>query len=355
LLEAIRGRSYEGRTLFATPPAVTLPHGARVLIVRLSALGDVLFALETVASLKAERPDVAVDFLVEDRFADLLAGHPQLAAVRTVPRRGGAAWVRAALALRRTRYDAVLDLHGILKSGVQVWLARAGRKVGYAPPGAREGAHLLYRERVALPAPLPHRADRGYALLRALGLRGAPARPVLAPPDRAPDFWDGHDGRRVVLHPGTSAFAAFKRWPAAKFAALAQRLRARGTAPVVSHGPGERDLAAAIAAQAGGLRLLDGGRLGLRGLGAVYAQADVVVAADTGPLHVAAAAGTSVVALFGPKDPALYGPRTPRQRVLFAAVPCRPCRRRTCPSPQCVLALDVDDVERAVLDLLARR
>jgi ADP-heptose:LPS heptosyltransferase len=87
----------------------------------------------------------------------------------------------------------------------------------------------------------------------------------------------------------------------------------------------------------------------------VYAEADVVVAADSGPLHLAAAAGAPVVALFGPKDPDLYGPRTERRHLLFASVPCRPCRRRTCASPQCVLGVEVDAVERAVCTAIEGR
>jgi lipopolysaccharide heptosyltransferase I len=334
---------------------MTLPPNGRVLVIRLSALGDVLFALETVASLKAERPDVRVDFLVEDRFADLLQRHPQLDQVVVFPRRRKPAILGHLRRLRRTRYDAVLDLHGISKSALHVVCARASRKLGYDAPGAREGAQRWYRERVALPVPLPHRAERGYALLRALGLRGERARAVLAPPDQPPRFWRPSDRPRVVLHPGTSSFATFKRWPADKFVDLARRLRARAIDPVVSFGPGEAELAQQIAAAAGGVRLLDGGALGLRGLGAVFAATDVVVAADTGPLHIAAAAGAGVVALFGPKDQALYGPRTAAQRLLFAPVPCRPCTLRACVSPQCVLGVEVDGAERAVAELLALR
>lgn len=333
----------------------SIPREGRVLVVRLSALGDVLFALETVASLKAERPDVRVDYLVEDRFADLLHGHPDLDHVLVYPRRHKRRIPGHLRRLRRTRYDAVLDLHGITKSAVQVLCARAARKLGYDAPGAREGAERFYSERVALPQPLPHRADRGYHLLRALGLRAAPTAPTLAPPDRPPDFWRSDEHPRVVLHPGASAFAAFKRWPLPKFVGLARRLRESGIMPAISFGPGEEELARALLAGAGCGRLLDGRALGLRGLGAVFAGADVVVAADTGPLHIAAAAGAGVVALFGPKDPALYGPRTERRHVLFADVPCRPCRLRTCPSPQCVLGIAVDDAARAVFDLLPSR
>ncbi len=80
-------------------------------------------------------------------------------------------------------------------------------------------------------------------------------------------------------------------------------------------------------------------------------QADVVVAADTGPLHIATAVGTRVVALFGPKDADLYGPRGTGHALLFHDVPCRPCKRRECASPQCVLGIGVDEVLRNVLAL----
>ena len=155
--------------------------------------------------------------------------------------------------------------------------------------------------------------------------------------------------------PGTSAFATFKRWPVARFAQLAQRLTSRGLGVVVSHSPGEEALVAPITQAAPSARSIDGRQLGLRGLAGVLAAADLVVAADTGPLHIASALGTRVVALFGPKDARRYGPRAFDGRsheVLAAEVPCRPCTRRDCASPQCVLGLDVDTVEAAVLRAL---
>jgi lipopolysaccharide heptosyltransferase I len=346
----------------ATPPATapastTLPPGARVLVIRLSALGDVLFALETVAALKRARPDVRVDFLVEDRFASLLEQHPQLERVHTVPRRRRLAVVPALLRLRRERYDIVLDLHGILKSALQVVFSRARRKLGFTSGGAREGAWHAYHEAVPLPVPLPHRADRGFHLLAALGLPAEPCPPQLAAAEPPAELLHGVPRPLVLLHPGTSAFAAFKRWPIERFTELAARLRRRGHGVAVSFGPGEDDLAAAIASGADGVRCVAGKELGLRGLAGVLRCADVVVAADTGPLHLAGAVGTACVALFGPKDVARYGPRHHGRvppKVLFHDVPCRPCTRRDCVSPQCVLGLQVDAVEAAVLHQLER-
>jgi len=348
-----------------------VPQGGSVLLVRLSALGDVLFALETVTALHQARPDLALDFLVDDRFGAILGDHPHLREVLCYPRKRRRAVPRFLAGLRRRRWDLVLDLHGLAKSALCVGAARAPRKLGFAPPGSREGAHRAYTRAVELPVPLPHRAARGFYLLADLGLieplpaasvaadpSSPTARPALGLPGDAPQPWSATENAtrrapRVVLHPGTSAFAAFKRWPAERFAQLGAALLADGAEVVVSFGPGERDLAQQVASGAPGLGLLDGKDYGLLGLGTVYRDADLVVAADTGPLHLAAAVGTRVVALFGPKDPSLYGPRGEGHAVLFRDVPCRPCRRRRCPAPLCIRGLDVEPVLAAARASLA--
>ncbi|MGB3967222.1 MAG: glycosyltransferase family 9 protein [Planctomycetota bacterium] len=342
-------------TAESLPAQRWLPRGGSALVIRLSALGDVLFALETVAALKRERPDVRIDFLVEDRFRSLLDGHPQLERVLVYPRQRPLAIAASLAALRRSHYDVVLDVHGILKSALHVQLARARCKVGPAPPASREGAARAYHLAVAMPAPTPHRADIGHRLLAAIGLSGAPAPPVLAVRQPPPDLLARLPAPRVLLHPGTSAFAAFKRWPVDRFAELARRLAARGLSVLVGFGPGERELVAPVLAAAPACQPIDGAALGLLGLAGVMQQCAVVVAADTGPLHLGAAVGARCVALFGPKDPLRYGPRQHgpvAPVVLFHDTPCRPCRRRTCATPQCVLGLGVEAAEAAVVRLL---
>lgn len=324
-------------------------------MIRLSALGDVIFALESLASLKNERPDLRVDFLIEDRFASILNGHPSINRLIVVPRRNPwkiilklPGYLRA---LRAERYDVVFDFHGILKSSIHVLLARGRLKVGYASPGSREGAAFAYHRRVDLPTPLPHRADRGSFLLRALGLAGVQHPTELPVGGELPAVFVTSESPKIILHPGTSTFATFKRWPIEKFVELAQALRSRQMGVAMSFGPGEAELFRITKAAVPDLIEIDGPSLGLVGLGQAMRQADVVVAADTGPLHIAAGVGTRVVALFGPKDSDLYGPRGAGHRILHHDVPCRPCKLRTCASPQCVLGISVGDVLKAVEDL----
>ncbi|MCA8971259.1 MAG: glycosyltransferase family 9 protein [Planctomycetes bacterium] len=354
----------------------------RYLLVRLSAIGDVVFALESVAALRAVDPGARIDWLVEDRIRPLLESHPDLERVLVYPRREFARravrpWLWPSLlllaarhvrSLRKTRYDAVLDLHGNLKSGFHVLLSRAKRKIGFDKARAKEGSWFAVRERVALPTPQPHRSEEGLLLLERLV--GAPvARPPhpTFPVDEAAkaraNAWLDATRREtaahgttgiVVLAPGTSAFAAFKRWPARHYAELAERLCLHGLTVVVSTGPGERELGRNAVGQSGAL-WFDGADHGLAVALEVLRQASVCVAADSGPMHLAQAVGVPVVGIFGPKDPGRYGPRLPGSVVVRYATPCAPCGRRACELPTCVQAVTVDDVLRATLDILSRQ
>ena len=338
------------------PGTNMLPVGGRVLLIRLSALGDVLFALETVAALKRERPDVRIDFLVEDRFQNLLQNHPEIDHIVVYPRRQRWRIPMSLLRLRQQRYDVALDLHGIQKSAMHMLFVRARHKVGPSAPASREGATYAYNLTVPMPTPAPHRAAIGHMLLQAIGLSGTPTPPTIATDEPPAALLDGLPRPRVLLHPGTSAFAAFKRWPSDRFAELARRLSARGISVIVGFGPGEYELAAPALQSAPKSRAADGKELGLAGLAGCMRHCDVVVAADTGPLHLGAAVGARCVAIFGPKNEHRYGPRGQgdvQHELVYHPVPCRPCKRRTCVTPQCVLGISVDTVEAAVLRQLA--
>jgi lipopolysaccharide heptosyltransferase I len=322
----------------------------RILLVRLSALGDVVTGLHVLATVRARIPLARIGWLVEDRFATLLEGHPQIDTLHVYERRrfsfprSWARVVRLARGLRRERYDLALDLQGNLKSGLLARMAGARRLAGLDRPLSREGNRFLVRERVR--PPQGHRLEAYRALLDAVLGKG-PVAPAILPAAAT-----GEGNGAVVLHPGVSRFGSFKRWPAGSFAELGDRLAARLVARVVlTAGPGEREGAEEVRkAMRAGASIVE--PPGLRELAGVLAGARLVVACDTGPAHVAAATGAPTLTLFGPKDPAIFAPAGPRARTVRSGVRCSPCGLRACPDPVCMTALDVDRVERAALALL---
>lgn len=367
-------------------PRARRPRGPhRALVVRLSAVGDVLHALPAVHALAVARPDLELDWLVEDRAAALLEGHPDLARVHVVPRgrwtramRRPLAWPRAALELARfvsgllhRRYDAVVDLQGNLKSGLWALGAGAPARVGLASGEAREGNGFFVNRRVAVAARVRHRVERALRVLavlagRPLGFAGGGVAPVA--PDGHAAAWvtsalrdRGLEGRPfVVLHPGTSRFGAFKRWPAERFATLADRIvRETRAAVVVTGAPGEEPLVEAVRARAT-VATTSLVTPNLATLAAVLARGRVLVAADTGPLHLAAGLGVPVLGLFGPKDADVYGPYGRRPDGSVGPLPvlvrddvgCRPCAVRWCPEPVCMSGLEVDDVFARIVGLV---
>ncbi|MCG3134012.1 MAG: Lipopolysaccharide heptosyltransferase 1 [Planctomycetes bacterium] len=329
----------------------------RVLLVRLSALGDVVHALPALASLRAAMPHAEIGWLVEDRHAGVLEGHPQIDRLFTFRRRGG---IGAVLEARRTvrawRPDAAIDLQGNLKSGVLARLSGAPRRIGLPPGEAREGAHRFVNERVPAGPAGEHRSARALRLVRALAPGAPDAAPVLPPVRPESDEAMRAElarrgiGRFAVLVSGTSDFGAFKRWPPERFGAFARRLRdERGLAPLVSFGPGQRDLAERIVAASDGAAELTPETRSLADLVALLRGADLVVGADSGPVAIAAAAGVRTVALFGPKDPAVYAPPGRRVAVVWKQVYCSPCRLRVCDDPICMTTMTPDEAWAGVL------
>jgi ADP-heptose:LPS heptosyltransferase len=321
----------------------------RILLVRLSALGDVVTGLHVLSTLRARFCSAHIGWLVEDRFASLLLDHPQIDSLHVYERKRDRLpwnWWRIpgfVRRLRRERYDLALDLQGNLKSGVLARLSGAGRCVGLDRPLSREGNHLLVRERV--PPPDGHRVDAYHRLVDHVLGNGVTAAAVL-PAEPEP-----HGG--VVLHPGTSAFGAFKRWPLESYAALGDRLAAAGRGPILlTAGPGERPQADEVRR-----RMKSEARLveppGLPALRNVLAGARLVVAGDTGPAHIAAALGVPTAVLFGPKDPRVLAPVGPRVRTVRTGVRCSPCTLRFCPAPVCMSEMSVDLVAVCALEMLA--
>lgn len=296
---------------------------------RLSALGDVVCALPVLAALREHFPQAKVDWVVEPKAADLLQGHPLLHNVLLFPRQGFAKNFFGPLrkhfqALRRERYDFALDLQGNFKSSLQMIFARAKRKIGFARGFVHDGSHLFVGERVTPPGKRIHRVQKNLSLLEPLGIRASAER--LSPPpvdataaQRVEQFLlqlEIADRPFAILHPATSTWGQDKQWPPERFGALARRISQElQLVPIVTWGPGEKALAAEVAALSNGAARIAFETRSLKELVALIARCSLFVAGDTGALQIASVLGRPTVGIFGPTDPVVYGPIGPRSAV----------------------------------------
>jgi heptosyltransferase-1 len=284
----------------------------RILIVRLSAIGDVLHALPTAVAIRDAWPEATVGWVVEGRAGDLLEGHPAVDHVFRLPR----GWLLSAAAIRSLAStlrdfaaDIALDLQGLLKSGVATALSRAPARIGAARPQTREWAWLASNRRVTCSR--PHIIERHLELLGSLGLPFVPPRfdmprwPAAAA--TVAGWFPQGPPRTAILNPG--AGWASKLWEPDRFAAVARGLREREgvRSCVVWAGPTESEAADRIVA-AGEGSAFKAPATTLHELAEACRRAALFVSSDTGPLHLAAAVGTPCVGLMGPVPASRNGP-----------------------------------------------
>ena len=329
-------------------------HPHRVLLVRLGALGDVVRTMPAVAALRRLRPEAHLTWLVEEAAAPILEGFPALDGVRVLPRKSFAAGLgsvtrflptlaridRERRALAAERYDLALDFQGTLKSGLCLRATRAPVRVGFARGFGREGNHHFLTHPVAPDSPRLPRPQKFLSLVRVLGDVEAvprvrfPERPAeAAAVARFLEAAGPGEGPRILLWPGTSRRQAYKRWPARQFAELADALAAAGAGPVlIGWGPGEealRDEVLAAATSAPRATPL----FSLWELVELIRACHLVVAGDTGPMHIAGLLDVPLVVLYPRTDPVVNAPLGARHRLLAPAN-----GTRTIPTPQALAA-----------------
>ncbi len=338
-----------------------------ILVVKMSALGDVIQALPVIPALKQAFPEARLHWLVEEEAEPILRSHSGVDRVLVSRRRGWARelrnpsqWASALRGvgelvsqLRGIRYDIAVDLQGLLKSGLWMGLAPARRKVGFN--GTREGSHLFLTERVPVAYPDMHAVERYLSLVEAIGGVTNRVDFGLIPSEEARGRLRGllqeagwEPGTPyVVLVPG--ARWATKRWGEVSFAQVADGLhRTLGLRVAITGVSADRPLARRILQGMREQALDLTGRTDLPALMALLAGAKAVVSTDSGPMHLAAALGTPAVCLFGPTAPWRTGPYGRGHRVIRAAVSCSPCFRRQCPHPICMDRIRPEEVEEAV-------
>lgn len=322
----------------------------RILIIRLSALGDILHALPVLGRLREAFPQARIGWLVEPSGAPLLEGHPMLDALHIFPKKAWSENKWAALRgplrgladeLRAERYEVAIDVQGLTKSAVWGWAAGIPRRIGFKGAQSRELAGLLATERIRPAAGLHHVVQKNLALLGALGLaqpgeikfpvhlpeaaRAAARRIVGEDPAAAP---------LVLMNPG--AGWATKIWAPERYGALARTLVERHSVRVaMAWGPREEPLVAAALAAAGERGPVDFAAVTVPAapgiyplpptrfieLGAVIERARLFVGGDTGPTHFAAALGVPTVSMMGPLDARRNGPLGPHCVTIQHAVP----------------------------------
>jgi lipopolysaccharide heptosyltransferase I len=329
---------------------------AKFLIVRLGSLGDVVHAIPAAAALRHAYPAARLDWMVDPRYVELLDLVESIdAPIPVDPRALGRGSERRQLLrtmgeLRKTGYDAVIDLQGLLKSAVLARAAGGRKTVGFPRAHLREpAARFLYTE-TPDPGPATHVIRKNLALLAAVGVSDSRVRfPVNIPRTPAVQaITERFSGTGFVLiNPG--AAWPNKRWRPDRFGAVASVIRRdTGLSSVVLWGPGEEHVAAdVVAASAGAAELLP--PTTISDVVGVARSARLMVSGDTGPLHIAAAVGTPIVALFGPTFAERNGPWAEEDISLSQASQCichyeRQCRR----DHRCIDDIGVDDVVNAV-------
>lgn len=343
---------------------------ARILIVRLSAFGDVLHVLPALEALHALLPSARFSWIAEELSAPILQGHPLLDEVIVLPRK---TWqqnlahpVRSCLSvlaairffreLRRRTFSLALDFQGNLRGGMVTRLSGAAFSVGFHRKNCREWSHLLHKVSIPPMQPDVHRVTRNLAIPRFLGFQDDKPQPRLADMAREKQWakaaLNGSGRPVMIFHPGVSAFGTFKSWTREGFTELAIRAADTFQADIrLSWAPADRDMVEAIAAETGGKAAPAPACPDLRHLAALLTQADMVVAPDTGVLHLADVLGIPQVALFGPKDPAIYGPQHAPHRVVTSDIDCRPCKKRSCSHRRCMTDITAGQVLEAMQSL----
>ena len=339
------------------PPRIKPGSAPKILLIRLRRIGDIVMTTPAVAALKKALPRASLTYVVEEPYARLIEGNPDIdATVRIPPHQKAPAFLGLVRRLRRERFDIAVDFHGGPRASRIAWLSGARLKVGYElkhkgfvydirVPRGREGAPI-------------HSVENHLNLVRAAGIEVHEPWPRLYLPPARPEevkkveeLWAGHGlaGKRaVLLHVG--AGNSFRDWGAQNLTALALRLAAVPGVRVALVGSKE-DIPRAeeMRARSGNTVGSLAGELNLIELREAISRSTLFVGPDSGPMHIAAATPTPIVALFGPNLPEYNAPWRVQATILERRLDCRPCKQRTCATGdlRCLLGITVNEVFEA--------
>lgn len=358
------GKALGGVVRAPLRPVLSGRSGApRILVVKLRYLGDVLISTPILASLREAFPGTFLSMLVNPGTQSMVQENPHLDEVLVVERsRSPLRQIRFALALRRRRFDLVIDLTDADRSAILSRVTGAPIRVGFNREGRWRGrlfTHVVPVQQQSIPMVRQH-----LMALETLGMQVVESAPVLRvrPEDETAAgatlarIGIERDEPFVAVHPGARWW--FKSWPAERFAGLIDYIQEKlGVKVVLLGGDQEREIADAILRGSGTRVRSLVGQIELLGLSALVRRAVLFVGNDNGPMHVAAAMGTPVVGLFGPSDPRIWGPAGEGHAVVYKGIDCRPCFPHGCRRGEgnCMRQIELQEVIHLVETQLARK
>jgi heptosyltransferase-1 len=338
---------------------------SKFLIVRLGALGDIVHAIPVAAAIRRAYPSARIDWLVSAKHQELLDLVPILDRRLVINDRSdageGTPMLAAVRELRRTHYDVTIDLQGLIKSAAIARASGADKVIGFSRKYLREPlARLFYTsvhdpggEGIYARSETRHVVEINLGVLGLLGIAaGTPEFPIEQAASAVARELAERTGGYALLNPG--AAWPNKRWPPERLAALAVALRDRHhLMSVALWGPGERELAEAVVAQARGAAVMSP-ETSIADVVALARGAAVMISGDTGPTHIGAAVGTPIVGIYGPTRPERNGPWLPQDETVSRADVCECHHLRRCTRARmCLLDIELDEVLHAVERRLA--
>jgi 3-deoxy-D-manno-octulosonic-acid transferase/heptosyltransferase-1 len=333
-----------------------------ILIVKLSAIGDVIHTLPALASLRKLYPQAHITWVVEEAAADLILNHPQLNEVLVSRRK---AWIKDIKSgqfrkafreigrfirdLRKRPYDLVIDFHGLFKSSIIVFLSGGKRKLGY--DSLQELSGLFLTEKI--PEDMDkHAVDRYLDFPLYLGAKKEKAEFILPSSGDAENKvklllanYGLDENNYIAINP--VAYWDTKLWDNEKFAKLADLIQEKLKIKVIFTGSESKSIEE-ITAKMKSKGINFGGKTSLMELACLFKKALMVITTDSGPMHLACAAGTQVVALFGPTDPKRTGPYGEGHVVIRDNISCSPCLLKKCKTTQCMKNITPEQVYAVV-------
>jgi lipopolysaccharide heptosyltransferase I len=336
----------------------------RIALFKPSALGDIIHALPVLTALRHRYPTAHITWIVNRNYEPLLRGHPDLDATMIFDRQASQrGWMEAMQIyrrfvndLRRKHFDLVVDLQGLFRTGLLVGLCNAARRVGLST--AREGARWFYTDIVKVPEPKKtHAVDRCWLVAERFGVGHLEKQFRLHIPEEAHDWALDVLGElpRPWIALGVGSRWVTKRWPPAHFAQLARRAQERfGAGVFFVGGKDETRLARATASELTGPSCVVTGKTALPQLAALLSHADLMIANDTGPLHLAAALGRPVVAPYTCTKVSLNGPYGEERHAVEADIWCKGSYFKRCNRLECMGCLTPDLLWPHVQEILCR-